>query len=503
MVDLLCAGSDRQGCNPSELKNTSYFSPNRVNKPLPAGLSMLDLWVCRWIAGIVGMSAWQNRWSHYGHYMDRIIATLIFCFMLATAIAIAVGAREIFELPIIPTFLVGTALLLIFSLMQGLSVQRRHHIRLETDIADLADDLTTAQQNWDAWNARLKVCEERVDLLAEGLGIASDFQARTDIAELSALIQDMVEAMGDVDIRLQNHGRLLTSLPSQRQADIPAVKPAADPDQSAVDAIEDRNVGASRLSALRRALNSNAIAFEYQPVVRLPRRQIWAGFARASVQVPGERDQEFLRQLAVENGLLPCIDLLTLSQAGKGSPVNRADGDKAPVICQLNLESLLPNPFSDAFEEALETQRDNAGNFILEFPDTAIAGKLAANARDGDSTALRAKLRRYARWGYTYAMHKNTRIGLAADYGMYAELGFRYIRVSAKPLITALNAIEKGEKPQFDLHPADLSGLLSRYGLELIVSELEDEAMVLEALELNAAFATGFAFEVSPAQQAS
>ncbi len=423
--------------------------------------------------------------------------------MLATALAVAIGAREIFDLPIIPTVLVGGVLLLVFSLMHGLSVQRRHHIRLETDIADLADEVTDADKNWSTWNSRLKVCEERVDLLAEGLGTASDYQARTDIAELSALIRDVVDAMGDVDIRLQNHGRLLTSLPSQRQADVSAAKPPPDPDQSAADAVEDRNVNATRLSALRRALNGNAVAFDYEPVVRLPRRQIWAGFARASVQVPGERDQKSLRQLAAENGLLPCIDLLTLSQAGKGSPVKLANGEKAPVICQLNLESLLPNAFSDAFEEALETQRDNAGNIILEFPDRAITGKLAANARDSESTALRAKLRRYARWGYSYALHKNTRIGLAADYGMFAELGFRYIRISAKPLIAALNAIEKGEKPQVDLHPVDLSGLVSRYGLELIIGDLENEAMVLEALELNAASAMGFAFALSPARQAS
>ena len=86
---------------------------------------------------------------------------------------------------------------------------------------------------------------------------------------------------------------------------------------------------------------------------------------------------------------------------------------------------------------------------------------------------------------------------------MFAELGFRYIRISAKPLIAALNAIEKGEKPQVDLHPVDLSGLVSRYGLELIIGDLENEAMVLEALELNAASAMGFAFALSPARQAS
>lgn len=417
--------------------------------------------------------------------------------------AIAIGARTIFDLPLLASLLIAGFLLLIFTLTQGLAVQRKHHTRLETEIDNLAEEVAAARKGWSAWNSRLQVCEERVDLLAEDLGKAEDYQARADIAELSALIKDIVDAMGDVDIRLQNHGRLLTSLPSQRPAEPQVVKPAPDPDRSAADAIEDRNVDATKLSALRRALNSNAVTFEYEPVVRMPRRQIWSGFAMANVQVPGERDQAVLRKVAAENGLLPCIDLLTLSQASKGSSIKSADGHAAPVICQLNLESLLPNPFSDAFEEALETQRDNAHNIILEFPDRAITSKLAANARDGESTALRARLRRYARWGYSYALHKNARVGLAADYGMLAELGFRYVRISGRPLIAGLTAIEKGEKTPFDLHPADLAGLTGRYGMELIVGDLENETMVLEALELNPAFAMGYAFEVSPARRAS
>jgi cyclic-di-GMP phosphodiesterase TipF (flagellum assembly factor) len=435
--------------------------------------------------------------------MDRIIAALIFCFMLATAVAIAVGARTIFDLPLLASILIAGFLLLIFSLTQGLAMQRKHHARLEAEIDSLAEEVAAARKGWSAWNSRLKVCEERVDLLAEDLGKAEDYQARTDIAELSALIKDIVEAMGDVDIRLQNHGRLLTSLPSQRPQEPALVKPLADPDQSAADAIEDRNMDATKLSALRRALNSNAVTFEYQSVVHMPRRQIWAGFATAKVQVPGERDQVKLRKIAAENGLLPCIDLLTFTQAAKGSMVRKANGETAPVICQLNLESLLPNPFSDAFEEALETQRDNAHNIILEFPDRAITGQLAANARDSESTALRARLRRYARWGYSYALHKNARVGLAADYGMLAELGFRYVRISAHPLINALTAIEKGEPTPFDLHPADLAGLVGRYGMELVIDDLENESMVLEALELNAAFAMGSAFAISAARRAS
>lgn len=431
--------------------------------------------------------------------MDRIIAALIFCFMLATALAIAVGTRVIFDLPDIASVIIGSALLLIFSLTQGYAVQRRQHGRLERQISEVADKLESIHRSRNSWNTRLQVCEERLDLLAEDRAVTQDIQARTDIAELSALIRDMVDAMGDVDLRLQNHGRLLTSLPSQQVVEKPAAVQKPDTDQSAAQAVESSDKSAERLSALRRALNSNAITLDYSPVVRLPRRQIWAHYTEAELNVPGESDQMLLRQVASENGLLPCIDLLMLSQAARGPKSDNPDEEVAPVICPLSLESLRPNPFSEAFEEALETQRDQAHNIILEFPDTAMTSQLAANARDSESTALRARLKRYARWGYRYSLAKNARVGLAADYGMLAELGFRYVRISAKPMIAALNAIDQGEKAHFDLHPADLSGLVARYAMDLIISGLHDEKMVLEALELNAPYGTGFAFQVKPA----
>lgn len=451
--------------------------------------------------------------------MDRIIAALIFCFMLATALAIAVGARVVFDLPDIASIVIGGALLLIFSLTQGVAVQRRHHGRLENQISDIADTLESIHRSRHSWNTRLQVCEERLDLLIEDRANSQDVQARADIAELGALIKDMVDAMGDVDLRLQNHGRLLTSLPSQQPSQPPQPAPVSEkpevqlpaqanraepiPEENEQQILQERDLKAERLSALRRALNSNAITLDYSPVVRLPRRQVWAHYTQAELNVPGETDQMMLRQIAADNGLMPCIDLLMLSQAARGPKSEAPDQETAPVICPISLESFRPNPFSEALEEALESQRDQSQNIILEFPDTAMTSQLAANARDSESTALRARLKRYARWGYRYSLEKNARVGLAADYGMLAELGFRYVRISAKPLIAAVNAIDNGEKAHFDLHPLDLSGLVARYAMDLIVSGLHDEKMVLEALELNASYATGLAFQVNPARRAS
>tara|TARA_R110000868_G_scaffold7071_5_gene38700 strand:+ start:168 stop:356 length:189 start_codon:yes stop_codon:yes gene_type:complete len=54
-------GTDRPGCNPSVLKIASHFSLNRVNKPLPAAICVIELWDMPAIAGIIDKSTWQKR----------------------------------------------------------------------------------------------------------------------------------------------------------------------------------------------------------------------------------------------------------------------------------------------------------------------------------------------------------------------------------------------------------------------------------------------------------
>ncbi len=430
--------------------------------------------------------------------MNRIIAALIFCFMIATAVAIAVGARVMFDLPASASILVGLGLLLVFALTQGLMMQRRNYAKLEDDMAEvmaLLDDWHLASQNW---NRRLNVSEERIDKLADDRNHTHDYQARADIAEVSALIKDMVDAIGDVDMRLQNHGRLLDMLPSQSSAPKPKalVEPSEHIFEDEKPELKEEQVpevdNTERLAALRRAINANSIEIAYQSVVQLPSRSAKAQYAVADIIVPGEEDLYQLKRLASENGLMPCIDLLVLSQAARtvsSSPENRIN-----LICPLSVDSLLANPFSDAFEETLEAHRDIAAKVILEFPETSVTAQLVSSPKNAETTALRARLKRYARWGYRYTLAKNFAMGLSADYAMLNELGFRYVRMDAAPLIDANAALERGERIQIDLHPSDFADLVARYGMELIVSGLADEQLVLETLELNPPFGMGTTF---------
>src|SRR4029077_7998862 len=68
------------------------------------------------------------------------------------------------------------------------------------------------------------------------------------------------------------------------------------------------------------------------------------------------------------------------------------------------------------------------------------------------------------------------------------ERGIRYVKVSSTFLL--------GEAPRArsDIHAADLSDVLDRYGISLIAERIEGEAQVVDLLEYDVRFGQGFLF---------
>ena len=69
-----------------------------------------------------------------------------------------------------------------------------------------------------------------------------------------------------------------------------------------------------------------------------------------------------------------------------------------------------------------------------------------------------------------------------------AERGFRFVKVPAALLLARAAA------PQGDIHPADFSDLLGRFGIDLIAERIESEGMVVDLLDYDVRFGQGFLF---------
>src|SRR5262249_2778565 len=68
-----------------------------------------------------------------------------------------------------------------------------------------------------------------------------------------------------------------------------------------------------------------------------------------------------------------------------------------------------------------------------------------------------------------------------------AARGFRYIKIPGNLLLNPKDTAA-------DIHPADLSDLLGRFGIDLIAEKIESESMVVDLLDYDVRFGQGFLF---------
>ncbi len=70
-----------------------------------------------------------------------------------------------------------------------------------------------------------------------------------------------------------------------------------------------------------------------------------------------------------------------------------------------------------------------------------------------------------------------------------AERGFRFIKVQASLLLN-----RGGVSTTTDIHPADLSDLVGRFGIDLIAEKIESEGSVVDLLDYDVRYGQGFLF---------
>ena len=114
---------------------------------------------------------------------------------------------------------------------------------------------------------------------------------------------------------------------------------------------------------------------------------------------------------------------------------------------------------------------------MLEFTQSAVR---AMGPLEHESLAALAEL------GFRFSMDDVT--DLRIEPRDLAERGFRFVKVPA-PLLLSRAGAASG-----DIHPADLSDLLGRFGIDLIAERIESEGTVVDLLDYDVRFGQGFLF---------
>ena len=256
----------------------------------------------------------------------------------------------------------------------------------------------------------------------------------------------------------------------------PAATPAAPADRKiAAFAGFDRD---GIIAAIARAIDASRIDLYLQPVVTLPQRKV--------------RYYEALSRLRVDNGeLVAAGDFLPYAEAGALMP--RLDHLSALRCVQVVRRLLLKNreiglfcnvsgaTLTDAgfpkFLEFMEANRAIAPSLVLEFTQSAVR---AMGPIEHESLAALAER------GFRFSIDNLT--DLRVDARELNERGFRFVKAPAALLFNRIGVVST------DIHPADFSDLLGRFGIDLIAEHIENETTVVDLLDYDVRFGQGFLF---------
>jgi cyclic-di-GMP phosphodiesterase TipF (flagellum assembly factor) len=391
--------------------------------------------------------------------------------------------------------IVALTALTVMILYNAVSMRIKDRNESTGQITDLSRGTADLARQVAEFGRRLAVVESKI----ASAGTANQDRIQTvagEIGELGALVKQLATSVA-------THEDMLTAMPAPAivsaaiappsppvktvtSADVPlAVEVAEDtvtPTAPAIivrpDAKPARD-NAQFTAMVKDAIADNRIDIYLQPMVTLPQRKV--RFYEAMTRLRDDKDQvitadEFIGP-AEAAGLMGQIDhivLLRCMQVLRRLMVRNKD---VGVFCNMAGATLSNAETFAQCIDFLEANRALAPSFVLEFKQNVFR-----NLGPIESEHLAALAQR----GYRFSIDHVT--DLRIEPRDLADRGVRFIKVPAALLL------DPKQTSNSDIHPADLSDLLGRFGIDLIAERIEGERAVVDLLDFDVRFGQGFLF---------
>jgi cyclic-di-GMP phosphodiesterase TipF (flagellum assembly factor) len=391
--------------------------------------------------------------------------------------------------------IVALTALTVMILYNAVSMRIKDRNESTGQITDLSRGTADLARQVAEFGRRLAVVESKI----ASAGTANQDRIQTvagEIGELGALVKQLATSVA-------THEDMLTAMPAPAtvsaaiappsppvktvtSADVPlAVEVAEDtvtPTAPAIivkpEAAPARD-NAQFTAMVKSAIADNRIDIYLQPMVTLPQRKV--RFYEAMTRLRDDKDQvitadEFIGP-AEAAGLMGQIDhivLLRCMQVLRRLMVRNKD---VGVFCNMAGATLSNAETFAQCIDFLEANRALAPSFVLEFKQNVFR-----NLGPIESEHLAALAQR----GYRFSIDHVT--DLRIEPRDLADRGVRFIKVPAALLL------DPKQTSNSDIHPADLSDLLGRFGIDLIAERIEGERAVVDLLDFDVRFGQGFLF---------
>ncbi len=426
--------------------------------------------------------------------MVRLSAVYVACCMVL--IAVSIGAVLFLGLGVSApqAAVVAVAALAALAFYDSVARQLRSRAMVSEQIANLAGGMADlARQVGDLTRQiadlgrRVTAAEQKTDPAAEQARAAIPTIA-ADIDELGLLVHQLAETVAAHASAIAEHQARAANPPPQAAAETAprGIAAASEPEdharQSTAPAAAAVVQTVSReemIAAIREMLDGNRADLYLQPIVSLPQRRLryYETFTRlrkddGTVLLPGD----FLAA-AEHGGLLPRIDHLALTRGAQIVRRLLSKNRDIRLVCNVAAKTLADPESSQRLLSFFDANQELAAALLLELPQSfwRASGPLA-----------QATLGALGKRGVRFSMDHVTDLRMEPH-----ELSDRFIRLIKVPARLLL----ADETPrETDIHPADLSDLMARFGIGLIAEQIESEATVAELLDLEVRFGQGFLF---------
>ncbi len=437
--------------------------------------------------------------------MVRISAIFIAACMVLIAGSIGVVVYLRFGFTGAESALVALGALTALAVYNAIAARKQDRLEASTQIANLARGSGELARQLAEFGRRLSAMETKVDTVIDR-ALATAQPLAAEIEELSTLVKQLANSVAAHDAALTAerqpvvapaapvvNGTATLTIPESTAAAsaaiaVPAAPAvvAASPAPSAAPAEPTEPkiaafAGLDRdgiIAAVAGAIDASKIELFLQPVVTLPQRKV--------------RYYEALSRLRVDNcELVAAADFLPYAEAGALMPrLDHLSGLRCVQVvrrlllknrdiglfCNLSGATLTDAGFAK-FLEFMEANRAIAPSLVFEFTQSAVR---AMGPIEHESLAALAER------GFRFSVDNLT--DLRVDARELNERGFRFVKAPAALLFNRISVVST------DIHPADFSDLLGRFGIDLISERIENESTVVDLLDYDVRFGQGFLF---------
>jgi cyclic-di-GMP phosphodiesterase TipF (flagellum assembly factor) len=456
--------------------------------------------------------------------MVRISAIFIAVCMVLIAVSLGIVVYLRFGFTGAESALVALGVLTALAVYNAVSARLRDRAEATAQISTLSRSSGDLARQLAEFGLRLNAMETRVEhVLERSLQAAQPLAA--EIEELSTLVKQLADSVAAHQLAIGHIGAKYEAVAAERQAGsatAPAARaaPAAAPVVSAV-APEPATAPAATVAASPAAVAAELAAAPLPPVAAPPAVRAestvpaFAGLDRAGIiaaigsAIEGGRIDLYLQpivmlpqrkvrfyeamsRLKADDGeVVAAVDFLKYAEAGALMPKldhltvlrcvqvvrrlllkNREIG----LFCNVSGLTLTDASFS-TFLEFVEANRAIATSLVFEFSQSAVR---AMGPIEHESLAALAER------GFRFSMDNLT--DLRVEPRELTDRGFRFVKASANLLLNRVGAAST------DIHPADFSDLLGRYGIDLIAERIENENLVVDLLDYDVRFGQGYLF---------